>query len=139
VPGTERDRIVANAILGGLPWDLRFSTNLSFGTGGATNVLDFSQGFDLAARERTHPFERSIRPPTTWGFADRSVDFRLQKDIRIGSTSVGLIGEVFNAFNWASYGCLNNFIPPEGNPTFGDATCVIRLGRREQLGLKFNF
>jgi outer membrane receptor protein involved in Fe transport len=138
VPGTERDRIVANAIFG-LPWDLRFSTNIAFGTGGATNVLDFSQGFDLPARERTHPFERSIRPPKTWGFADRTVDFRLEKGINLGRTSVSVIGEVFNAFNWTSYGCLNNFIPPEGNPTFGDPTCTIRLGRREQLGLRINF
>jgi outer membrane receptor protein involved in Fe transport len=139
VPDSERDRIVANAIFG-LPWELTFSSNLSFGSGGATNVLDFSQGFDLAARLRTHPFERSIRPPKTWGFASRSVDFRLEKGFRTGGgTSVAVIGEIFNAFNWASYGCLNNFIPPEGNPTFGQPTCVNNLGRREQLGLKLNF
>ena len=138
VPGTERDRIVANAIFG-LPWDIRFSTNLAFGTGGATNVLDFTQGFDLPARQRTQPYKESIRPPKTWGFADRTIDFRLEKGFPIGNTSVSLVGEIFNAFNWASYGCLNNFIGPEGNPTFGDATCVIRLGRREQVGLKFNF
>ncbi len=112
----------------------------SLGSGAATDVLDFSQGFDLAARERTHPFGRSIRPPTTWGFADRTVDFRLEKDVRaFGNVSVGLVGEIFNAFNWASYGCLNNFIPPEGNPTFGQPTCVTNLGRREQIGLKINF
>ncbi|MDP9121837.1 MAG: TonB-dependent receptor [Acidobacteriota bacterium] len=139
VPDTERDRIVANTTLG-LPWDLRFATSLAFGTGAATNVLDFSQGFDLAARLRTHPFQRSIRPPTTWGFASRTIDFRLEKDIRaFNSVSVGLIGELFNAFNWASYGCLNNFIPPEGNPTFGQATCVTNLGRREQVGLRVSF
>jgi outer membrane receptor protein involved in Fe transport len=140
VPGSERDRIVANALVGGLPWDLRFGVNLSFGSGGATNVLDFSQGFDLAARLRTQPFKNSIRPPTTWGFADRSIDFRLEKDFRIaGRASIGVVGEIFNAFNWANYGCLNNFIPPEGNPTFGQPTCVINLGRREQVGLKVNF
>jgi outer membrane receptor protein involved in Fe transport len=140
VPGTERDRIVANALFGGLPWDLRFGANLSFGTGEATNVLDFSQGFGLADRERTHPFERSIRPPTTWGFADRSIDFRLEKDFRVArNVSVGIVGEIFNAFNWANFGCLNNFIPPEGNPTFGQPTCVVNLGRREQVGLKINF
>jgi outer membrane receptor protein involved in Fe transport len=140
VPGTERDRIVANALWGGLPWDLRFGASLAFGTGGATNVLDFSQGFDLAARERTQPFKNSIRPPTTWGFADRSIDFRLEKDFRIaGSISVGVVGEIFNAFNWTNYGCLANFIPPEGNPTFGQPSCVINLGRREQVGLKINF
>jgi hypothetical protein len=139
VPDSERDRIVANGIFALPWWDLRFSTNISLGTGGATNVLDFSQGFDLAARQRTHPFERSIRPPTTWGFASRSVDFRLEKSFPVGPTSVALVGEIFNAFNWASYGCLNNFIPPEGNPTFGDPTCVTNLGRREQVGLKINF
>jgi len=138
VPGSERDRIVATGIFG-LPWDTRFSTNISLGTGGATNVLDFSDGFDLPARQRTHPFERSIRPPKTWGFASRSVDFRLQKDFDIGGTSLALVGEIFNAFNWTNFGCLNNFIGPEGNPTFGDPTCVTTLGRREQVGIKFNF
>ena len=138
VPDSERDRIVANAIFA-LPWELRFSTSLAFGSGGATNVLDFSQGFDLAARLRTHPFERSIRPPKTWGFASRTIDFRLEKSFPVGPTSVALVGEIFNAFNWASYGCLNNFIPPEGNPTFGEPTCVTNLGRREQVGLKINF
>jgi hypothetical protein len=139
VPDSERDRIVANGIFALPWWDLRFSTSLAFGTGGATNVQDFSQGFDLAARLRTHPFERSIRPPTTWGFASRTIDFRLEKSFPVGPVSVAVSGEVFNAFNWASYGCLNNFIPPEGNPTFGEPTCVTNLGRREQVGLKINF
>ncbi|HEY0510749.1 MAG TPA: TonB-dependent receptor [Thermoanaerobaculia bacterium] len=139
VPGSEKDRIVANATFQ-IPWDLRFATTISLGTGAAFNVLDFSQGFDLPARERTRPFDRTIYPQKTWGFADRSVDFRLEKDFRAGANfSVGVVGEIFNAFNWASYGCLNNFIGPGGNPTFGQATCVTNLGRREQLGLKVNF
>ncbi|MBV8201308.1 MAG: hypothetical protein JOZ15_11855, partial [Acidobacteria bacterium] len=139
VEGTERDRIVANAILG-LPWELHFSAQLAFGTGPATNVLDFSQGFDLQSRFITRPFSQSIRPPTTWGFADRTVDFRLEKGVHlVSSVSVAVIGEIFNAFNWASYGCLNNFIPPGGNPSFGQPGCTINLGRREQLGVKVNF
>ncbi|HEY7216352.1 MAG TPA: TonB-dependent receptor [Thermoanaerobaculia bacterium] len=138
VPGSERDRIVANAMFA-LPWEMRSSIALSFGSGGATDVLDFSQGFDLPARLRTHPFERSIRPQQTWGFADRTVDFRLEKGFDVGPASLAVIGEIFNAFNWATYGCLNNFIPPEGNPSFGQAGCVTNLGRREQLGLKVNF
>jgi hypothetical protein len=139
VPGSEKDRIVANGIFG-LPWDLRFATTISLGSGAAFNVLDFSQGYDLPSREITRPFDRTIYPPKTWGFADRSVDFRLEKDIHAGNNfSVGVVGEVFNAFNWASYGCLDNSIPPGGNPTFGQPTCVTNLGRREQLGLKVNF
>ena len=139
VPGSEKDRIVANAIFG-LPWDLRFSTTISLGTGAAFNVLDFSQGFDLPARLQTRPFDRTIYPEKTWGFADRSVDFHLEKDFRVGGNfSVGVVGEVFNAFNWASYGCLDNFIGPGGNSNFGNPTCVTNLGRREQVGLKINF
>jgi len=139
VPGSEHDRIVANAIFG-LPWELHFSTTLSFGSGAAFNVLDFSQGFDLPAREQTHPFKNSIFPQKTWGFADRSIDFHLEKDFRtVGSVSVGVVAEVFNAFNWASYGCLDNFISPGGNPNFGNPGCVTNLGRREQVGLKVHF
>lgn len=139
VPGSEKSRIVANGIFG-LPWDMRFSTTITLGTGAAFNVLDFSQGFDLPAREQTRPFDRTIYPPKTWGFADRSVDFHLEKDFRVaGSVSVGLVGEIFNAFNWASYGCLDNFIGPGGNSNFGNPSCVINLPRREQVGLKINF
>jgi hypothetical protein len=139
VPGSEKDRIVANGTFS-LPWDVRFATTISLGSGAAFNVLDFSQGFDLAARERTRPFDRTIYPSKTWGFADRSVDFRLEKDFRVGDRfSVGLVGEIFNAFNWASYGCLDNFIGPDGNSNFGNPSCTTNLGRREQIGLKINF
>jgi outer membrane receptor protein involved in Fe transport len=139
VPGSERDRIVATGIWG-LPYDVRMSTILSFGSGGATNVLDFSKGFSLANRLQTLPFKRSIRPPTTWGFADRTVDFRFDKEFHVlHAASVGVIAEVFNAFNFHNYGCLANFIPPEGNPSLGQPGCVINLGRREQLGLRVTF
>jgi outer membrane receptor protein involved in Fe transport len=139
VPGSEKDRIVATGIFG-LPWDVRFSTNITLGTGAAFNVLDFSEGFDLPARERTHPFQRTIRPEKTWGFADRSVDFHLEKDFgTFRDVSIGVVAEVFNAFNWASYGCLDNFIGPGGNSNLGKASCVINLPRREQVGIKINF
>ena len=139
VPGSERDRIVATGIVG-LPFDFQFSTIITLGTGGATNVLDFSKGFSLQNRLATQPFKRSIRPPTTWGFADRSIDFRITKDVRVlGSTSLGVVAEMFNAGNFHNYGCLNNFIPPEGNPSLGQPGCVINLGRREQLGLRLKF
>jgi outer membrane receptor protein involved in Fe transport len=139
VPGSEKDRIIATGIFG-LPWDTRLSTTITLGTGAAFNVLDFSQGFDLPARETTHPFQRTIRPEKTWGFADRSVDFHLEKDFGVfHDVSIGVVAEVFNAFNWASYGCLDNFIGPGGNSNFGNASCVINLPRREQVGLKINF
>ena len=136
--------LLASGIFG-LPWDIRFSTILSFGTGGATPFLDFSQGFSLENRLATHPFKESLRPPKTWGFADRDVDFRLEKDFRtLGPTSIGVIGEVFNAFNWTNFGCLNNFLGgPNPSPAdvanVGKPNCAINLGRREQLGLRVRF
>jgi outer membrane receptor protein involved in Fe transport len=139
VPGSEKDRVVATGTVR-IPFDVRFSTIISLGTGAAFNVLDFSQGFDLAARLRTHPFSQSIYPEKKGGFADRSIDFRLEKTFGIiGGASIGVIGEMFNAGNFKNYGCLNNFVGPEGNPNLGDPGCVITLGRREQLGLRVNF
>lgn len=143
VPGSERDRITATGIFG-LPYDIQFSAVASFGSGQETNVLDFTQGFSLQNREATHPFSRSITPPKKWGFADRNVDFRAQKDFAtMGRTSIGIVGAVYNAFNWTSYGCLNNFIGPPPNAdqlaNLGTPNCVIRLGRREEVGLRVNF
>jgi hypothetical protein len=138
VEGTERDHINANAMVG-LPWDLRFATSLSFGTGPATNLIDFSHGFTLADRLISRPFSQSLRPPKTWGFASRSIDFRLEKDVQLSRVTVGIVGEVFNAFNWTSFGCLNNFLGPDGNPQLGQPGCVTNLGRREQVGLKLSF
>ena len=37
----------------------------------------------LSDRLKTQPFRDSIRPPKTWGFADRDIDFRLSKDFRV--------------------------------------------------------
>lgn len=142
VPGSERDRITATGIFG-LPWDVKFSAIASFGSGQLTNVLDFTQGFSLANREATHPFSTSITPPKSGGFADRDVDLRAEKDFAtFGRTSVGVVGGVYNAFNWTSYGCLNNFLSPGDTPAsvgLGNPNCVIRLGRREEVGFKVNF
>ncbi len=140
VPGSERDRITATGIFG-IPWDIRLSAIASFGSGQFTNVLDFSQGFSLENRLVTHPFSRSVTPPKKGGFADRNVDLKAEKDFAtFGRTSVGVIAGVYNAFNWTNYGCLNNFLGPGDNPAnIGKPNCVIRLGRREELGVKVNF
>jgi outer membrane receptor protein involved in Fe transport len=139
VEGTERDRIVATGIFQA-PFDVRLSTIISLGTGAATNLLDFSHGFSLADRNISHPFSKSIYPEKTGGFADRSVDLRAEKDFSLaGRARAGLIAEGFNVFNFHNYGCLANFVPPEGNPNIGTPGCVINLGRRFQAGVKVSF
>jgi hypothetical protein len=122
------------------PWDIRLSTIISLGSGAATNLLDFSHGFSLADRNISHPFSKSIYPKKEGGFADRSVDLRAEKSFPIaGSARAGLIAEGFNIFNFHNYGCLANFVPPEGNPNIGTPGCVINLGRRFQAGVKVSF
>jgi len=143
VEGTEKDRIVATGIFG-LPMAVRLSTILSFGTGAAKPFLDFTQGFSLANRQASNAWGATIYPPKTWGFADRTVDLRLEKDFPVWkSTSLGIVAEGFNVFNFHNYGCLSNFLGP--NPSAQDLAnvgtpgCVINLGRREQIGLRARF
>jgi outer membrane receptor protein involved in Fe transport len=144
VPGSERHRLVATAIAG-LPFGIRFSTIVSLGSGGATNISDFSEGFSLANRLSTQPFKSSVYPERSWGFAERNVDLRLEKDFNLGPARLDLIGEVFNAFNQTTFGCLENFIGPGpdgtkgSNPNLGNPNCVTNLARRFQAGVRVNF
>src|SRR5437588_11265013 len=93
---------------------MRFSTNVTFGTGGATPITEFSQGFSLAGRLATGVKKGAVYPPKgggVLGFGYRNVDFRLSKDFSaVRGTTIGVIAEVFNAFNFTHYGCLNDLV-----------------------------
>jgi hypothetical protein len=135
VPGSQDNLFNLTAIVG-LPWTMRASTNLTYGSGGATPITDFHLGFGYNERLQTGVKNGVVYPPDGY----RNVDFRLQKDFGFGGTSLALIGEVFNAFNFANYGCLSDFYAPDTNPaTLGTPNCVVTLGRRFQAGLKVNF
>ena len=138
--GSEPNHLVATGIFG-LPFDARFSTSITLGSGPATQLFDLTAGFDLAGHLGTGVINRAVYPPKTWGFGYRNVDMRLEKAVPIGGkTSVSVIGEMFNVGNWTNYGCLSNFLGPGGDPaTLGIPSCVSSLGRREQLGVKVNF
>lgn len=138
--GSEPNRFNATAIVG-LPWDVRFSTNVVLSSGEATPVSDFSKGFTLAGRLATGVIPSAVYPPKSSGFGYRNVDFRLGKDFpAIHGTTIGVVAEVFNAFNFTNYGCLNNFVGDNNDrSTLGNPNCVVSLGRREQLGLKVTF
>lgn len=133
--GSEPNRFNLTAIVG-LPWDVRFSTNIIVSSGEATPVIDFSEGFDLPGRLKTGLINDAVYPDG--GFS--TVDFRLAKDFRaFAGTTIGIVGEVFNALNTTNEGCLTNFLPPEGNPNLGVGNCAVSLGRRQQVGLKVSF
>jgi outer membrane receptor protein involved in Fe transport len=137
VEGTQRDRIVTSAVVG-LPAGLRFSMIATLGTGGGVPVHDFSRGFGPG---QGIPFSTlTVYPERKHGFAERNLDLRLEKSVPVaGGTSAGLVAEVFNAFNNFQGGCLNNFLPPGGDPNFGKSNCVVNLPRRYQLGVKVGF
>src|SRR5205807_8068915 len=103
----------------GLPYDVRFSTILTLGSGAATPAHDFAHNT---------LFVGTIYPKKTSGFAQRNLDVRFEKEVpAFGPTSVGLVAEAFNVFNTFEGGCL------EGNtsdPHFGKSNCVVNLGRR---------
>ncbi|HEX2120348.1 MAG TPA: hypothetical protein VHL59_01780, partial [Thermoanaerobaculia bacterium] len=135
-PGSERNRFNA-AVIVGLPWNMRFSTNITLSDGEATPYLDFSKGFSLAGRLETGVIPDAVYPENGY----RNVDFRLQKDFAaFAGTTIGIVAEVFNAFNSTNFGCLNNFVGDNNDRTnLGNPNCVVSLGRREQVGLKVSF
>lgn len=134
--GSEPNRFNATFIAG-LPWDMRFSTNITVSSGEATPVFDFSKGFSLAGRLQTGVINDAVYPLRGY----RNVDFRLAKDFpAFSGVTVGVSAEMFNAFNKTNYGCLNNFVGDNNDrTTLGNANCVVSLGRREQVGLKVSF
>jgi hypothetical protein len=136
VPGSEPNHFNATGIFG-IPWDMRFSTSVTLGSGGATPITDFSKGFSLAGRLQTGVKRGAVYPDK--GF--RNVDFRLTKDFNaVRGTTVAVIAEVFNAFNFTNYGCLNDFVGDNNDrSTLGNPNCVVSLGRREQVGLRLTF
>jgi len=136
VPGSEPNHFNATGIVG-IPWDMRFSTSVTYGTGGATPITDFSKGFSLAGRLQTGVKRGAVYPDNGY----RNVDFRLSKEFgAVRGTSVAVIAEVFNAFNFTNYGCLNDFVGDNNDrTTLGNPNCVVSLGRREQLGLRVKF
>lgn len=140
VPGSEPNHFVASGIVG-LPLDFRLSTTITLGTGGATPITDFSQGFNLAGRLATGVKRGAVYPPKSGGFGYRSADFRLQKDFAaFAGTSITAILDVINAFNSTNYGCLSDFLGPnDSRANLGKPNCVVSLGRREQVGIRVNF
>ena len=135
VPGTQKNLFVGTGIVG-LPYGIRLSTIITYGSGEQTTLLNFTQGFSLQNRIDSCAYCAVLTPPG--GF--RNVDIRGEYNFPSYRTAtIGLIAEMFNVTNHANYGCLNNFEGPGGNPSLGQAGCVVTLGRREQVGLRVNF
>lgn len=134
----ERDRVVLSGIVG-IPWDVRFSSLITLGSGLPYTIADASQGFGV------NQFKVRLNEGRQSGtFPYQSFDFRLQKDFPISGTArVGVSAELFNAFNHHNYGCFDGFIAPLTDPApnahFGKPGCIVTDGRRTQFGVNVGF
>lgn len=164
----ERHRIIANWIVG-LPLEIRFSGLLNMGsgtpyrvfyggdacaTGNMDCIQDFPGGDPSVPWGGTNPYTGEPEKQAFLGieaFAFRNVDLRIEKEFgTFGGQRIGLLAEVFNAFNFENF---NGYIgrigdlQPSGtvtpNPEFGEVNSVItdtRLQgapRRWQFGLRY--
>jgi hypothetical protein len=138
-PGNQTHSVVANAIVRA-PWDLLFSTIMSFGSGIAETKTDASAGRGFGI-ERKYVFQPPTKPFLGLGhvFATQNMDFRIEKDFTfVADQHLGLVVDLFNAFGVKNYGCYNGDIPAPGevNVNFNRPDCA-GLGRRLQLGLRY--
>jgi hypothetical protein len=139
----QRHTVVANAIAR-LPFEIMTSTVVELGSGYPQRALywDPVEMNDDWMRRQTVTF----RPPRhnflglgEW-FAYRMVDLRLEKDLTLRSGHrVGILADVFNAFNFPNYGCFEaDLVPWVGPDVYGTPRCADE-GRRLQLGMRYNF
>ena len=132
VSGSREHVLVANGLVG-IPYGIRLGTIIRYASADAFNVFDASRGFG--------PNEFVIRWGEGKGRSYTTVDLRAEKDFAIGGTRrVGLILEAFNVFEDEVYTAYESFIPPEGNPRFGEPNAIVSGSqRRFQFGVRFAF
>ncbi len=131
--------------MGRAPYGIIASTIWQLGSGYPYAIGDCSKGWD-----KCDFWSNWFRAPKQSflgikAFAYRRIDFRLQKEFTIpGSpTRVGVLGEVYNAFNFTNYGCYDTWTPfatqpSEMNAHYGQPNCA-DPSRRYQIGLTYNF
>jgi len=96
----ERHRVVASLIYG-LPWDVRFSTLLTLGSGVPYTIFDFSREAASIRWNGGNP-ERKRNIFGLWAY--ESLDLRLSKDFPLSkSVRAGVEAEVFNVTNFKNY------------------------------------
>ncbi len=140
--GDQRHQIVANGIAR-VPGGFLLSAIVTLGTGITTFATDASQGSG-PYQQRTYVFSPPTRAFFGLGrvFANQNLDLRGEKDLPLRSGQrVGVLLDLYNAFNSANFGCYNTYIAPlSGSPNTGYGTpgCAAP-GRRLQIGLRYGF
>lgn len=127
----QQHQITLSAIVQ-LPWDFRFSTLVTTGSGYPFYTTDCSAGWDKCVEMI------GGGDPPKW---TQSVDLRLEKRFTLaGSMNLGLFAEAINVSNFTNEAGYEGFMPmlPEVNASFGKAGYGYNP-RRIQLGASFGF
>ncbi|HEY7235610.1 MAG TPA: TonB-dependent receptor [Gemmatimonadaceae bacterium] len=133
--------VVANGVFR-LPYDFLLSSIVNLGSGLTVIGTDQTNGAGYGL-EHTYVFTPPGRPFFGLGhvFNTENVDLRVQKDFpMLTGQNVGLVVDIFNAFNTANFGCYDTRIGPASSPNsnFGQPGCA-GLGRRLQIGLRYGY
>ena len=144
-PGDQRHAVTANAIVR-LPWDFRFSSIVTLGSGITVNATNASGGWG-PYEQGTYVFTPPNRPFLGVGhvFATQNADLRLEKALGFArGQQATVVFDMYNAFNSTNYGCYETTIVPVADQNddwrrrYQQPSCAA-LGRRLQLGVRYGF
>ncbi|HYI48612.1 MAG TPA: TonB-dependent receptor [Allosphingosinicella sp.] len=128
--GNERHRLVVNGMVD-LPWGLRLSGLMTYGSGLPFFVIDANDGFQPGVI-RLGYFEEL---PDFF-----QLDLRVQKTFQLfNSAELTLSAEVFNVTNHDNFGSADGFTCCGGNANFGKPNALAGPPRSFQLGAAFRF
>ena len=146
--GDERHRVVLSGIVD-LPWDFRFSTLSTFGSGRAYQVTDATNGFDNGQLVQTAAYPEKTCISGVFQFCE--VNLTLAKFFRFGEDrELEFAVDLLNAFNNANYSEFDGFFSGTDplDPANGEFNTVtnrynannyLTLPRRIQLRVGFRF
>lgn len=139
----ERHRVVISG-LQDLRWGFKLSAIGTFATPRpyvATLGQDLNHDNSFTDDFVNGTGSRVLRPATSWANMYRTLDFRLTKDFAIQGRTIGLSGELFNAFNWNNYsGFFSREQDAAGHPiaNYGQPNGVY-APRQGQVGIRYAF
>ena len=118
-----------------LPWGIGLAGSFRYGSGNYSNVTTNVDPLGLGANRIRS--DLTIIPRNTFhGDPYHSLDVRLSKDIRIvGNVKVTGIAELFNVYNYASYG----YNRLETSANFGNPNASGAPPRTAQLAFRVSF
>ena len=137
-PGDERHRVVISGIVD-LPWDTRFSTLSTFGSGRAYQVTDATRGFDNGQLVQTAAYPEKTCIDGIFQFCE--VNVTLAKFFRFGGQhELELAVDLLNAFNNTNYSGFDGFFSSTDPLEPGiQGNSILTLPRRVQFRVGYRF